>query len=98
MPNLLAYIYGQISAVPLIAKDEDINKIIGKKLNLADPKLSKLLLNFIDYQYLNDEHVQLVSSKEVIKNFLDLKQVIFDEYEQKVKEYQTMKPWWQFWR
>ena len=80
-------------------KDEDIRNIVKEKLNLATPKLSKLLLDFINYQYINAsgsfEHVE---GHIVSNNFLELKQEVINEYEQKVKEYQNMNPWWQFWQ
>ncbi|SNQ60373.1 hypothetical protein [Candidatus Methanoperedens nitratireducens] len=75
---------------------EDIKKIAIEKLNLANQKLSTLLLDFITYQFLNDEVMRRVETKVVIQNFLELKQVVYNEYEQTVKEYQNIK-WWKFW-
>ena len=80
-------------------KDEDIRNIAQKKLNLAPSKLSKLLLDFINYQYRNDQgSFEHVDRHIVAKNFRELQNEVFNEYEQKVKEYQYMKPWWQFWQ
>jgi hypothetical protein len=79
----------------IIEDDADIKKIAIEKLNFANKKLSKLLLDFINYRYLNDG-IRNVESDIVVENFLELKQEVFNEYEQKVEEYQNMKPWWHF--
>lgn len=79
-------------------EDKNIWNIAKTKLNLATPTLSKLLLDFNNYQYRNDEgSFKHVEPGIVGKNFEKLQHEVFNEYEQKVKEYQNMKPWWHFW-
>jgi hypothetical protein len=77
--------------------DTDLLKTIKEKLHLANPKLSLLLLEFINNQYLYDKFYS-GKPETIKKNILEIKKEVFSEYEQKVKEYQNMKLWWQFWK
>lgn len=98
--DFLGYVdaYDEIEFYKTITeKDEDIRNLANKKLNLAPSKLSKLLLNFINYQYRNASgSFEHVDRHIVVNNFIELQHEVFNEYEQKVKEYQNIKPWWHF--
>lgn len=72
-------------------KDEYIRNIAIEKLNLAPSKLSKLLLDFINYQYRNDSgSFEHIDRHIVVNNFIELRNEVFKEYEHKVKEYQNL--------
>jgi hypothetical protein len=81
----------------IVRNDKDIKKIAIEKLNLATPKLSKLLLEFMRYRFFDFDHNILWDGvdDDVVG---ELRQEVINEYEQKRKEYQYMNPWWQFWR
>jgi len=82
----------------IVRGDKHIKKIAIEKLNLAPPKLSKLLLEFMRYRFFDVDHNIVYDKEEDEKNMEELRKEIINEYEQKVKEYQYMNPWWKFWK
>ncbi|MFA4958017.1 MAG: hypothetical protein WC556_13700 [Candidatus Methanoperedens sp.] len=79
--------------------DKYIGEIATKNLYLAPSKLSTLILNYINYQDRNASGAfEHVDKHIVVNNFKELQSEVFKEYEQKVKEYHTLKLWWQFWK
>ncbi len=91
-----------ISWETITENEKEIQKIAIENLNLANSRLSSLLLSFINYKYLNDPDIGIryVKSDVVNENYIELRQAIRDEYCHKVKEYQNMinKPWWKVWQ
>ena len=73
----------------IISKDAEIKKIAANKLYLANSKLAHLLLEFLNNQYMINGYIIEIKDDDLIKNYGELKQVIFDEYNQKVVEYQN---------
>lgn len=84
-----AYIDDKDTFLELLSKDTEIKKIAADKLYLADSKLAHLLLEFLNNQYAIDSLMN-IKDEDIIKNYEELKQVIFDEYNQKVEEYQRI--------
>lgn len=84
-----AYIDDKDTFLELLSKDAEIKKIAVDKLYLADSKLAHLLLEFLNNQYAIDSLMK-IKDEDIIKNYEELKQVIFDEYNQKVEEYQRI--------
>lgn len=70
-----------------------IDETITKKLYLASPKLSNLLLEYLNCEYLRANSVYRdapIDYQKIIDDYEELKATIFKEYEKKVREYQRL--------
>lgn len=77
---------GDNSFFDIIWRDTEIKTIATKKLYLADSKLAHHLLEFLNNQYVVNSADR--DSRDFVKNFKELTQVVFDEYNRKVEAYQ----------
>ncbi len=74
--------------VKVLLEDTEIEKIVTKKLYLASPDLSSLLLQFLDYQYVYEFELNTSSDSEyILKNYEKLRDTIYKEYKEKVSSY-----------
>lgn len=77
--------------VNFLIEDNEIEKIVYNKLYLASPKLSFLLLRFINHQYAysNDEMDKIEESKYILEKYIELKETIYNEYKEKITLYEN---------
>ncbi len=72
--------------------DNTIYKIVSEKLYLASPKLSRLLLTFVNYQYAYnyDEMDKIEYPNYILEQYIELKKTVAEEYHEKITLYQEI--------
>jgi hypothetical protein len=73
--------------VKVLLKDEEITNIAAKNVYLASQDLSPLLLEFLHLQY-DCKFEPNESYEHLLDNYLELKDTVFKEYEEKKEQYE----------
>lgn len=86
-----AFIETDENFLKLLEEDTEIKKIASDKLFLANSELAYLLLEFLNNQYAISRYSNLrIKDEDIIKNYEKLRDVIFNEYNKKVKAYRRV--------
>jgi hypothetical protein len=74
-----------------LTEDNKIYEIVSNKLYLASPKLSNLLLTFVNYQYAYnyDEMDKIENCQYIVEQYIELKNVVDEEYNEKITLYKN---------
>ena len=74
-----------------LTEDNKIYKIVSNKLYLASPKLSKLLLTSVNYQYAYNygEMDKIKNCKYIVEQYIELKNAVDEEYNEKITLYKN---------